>query len=206
MNKFVPVLLVAISVGILPCIGARAHSASSITVAIEAPPHTMDPYGSRATSNLSIMANLFDGLMERKGPAGILNPALAVQHEQPDPLTWIFYLRKGVEFHNGNAFNAEDVKFSLERLSDPRFSDFTPLVKDIASTEIIDDYTVVIKTKQPVPWFINGCHQLFIMDKESTEARDPADVMAKPIGTGAYKLDEWVKGSYVRLVANENYW
>lgn len=206
MNKFVPVLLVAISVGILPCIGARAHSASSIAVAIEAPPHSMDPHGSRTTSNLSIMANLFDGLMQRKGASGILNPALAVQHEHPDPLTWVFYLRKGIKFHNGTPFNAIDVKFSLERLSDPRFSDFTPLVKDIASTEIIDDYTVVIKTKQPVPWFINGCHQLFIMDKESTEARDPADVMAKPIGTGAYKLDEWVKGSYVRLVANENYW
>jgi len=49
-------------------------------------------------------------------------------------------------------------------------------------------------------------HQIFIMDKESTEARDPGDVMVKPIGTGAYKLEEWVKGSYVRMEANNNYW
>jgi peptide/nickel transport system substrate-binding protein len=206
MSKFIPLFLIAISVGILPCIGARAHGASSITVAIEEPPHTMDPHASRATSNLSVMANLFDGLMQRKGPGGILSPALVVQYEHPDPLTWVFYLRKGVKFHNGNAFNAEDVKFSLERLSDPRFSDFTTLVKDITASEIIDDYTVVIKTKQPVPWFIYSCHQLFIMDKESTKVRDPGDVMVKPIGTGAYKLVEWVKNSRIKMVANKDYW
>ncbi len=206
MRISIPFLPTILSLAFLLSLGSQALGASSISVAIEDSPHTMDPHGSRATSNLSVMANLFDGLMQRKGPGGVLSAALAVQHEHPDPLTWVFHLRKGVTFHNGNAFNAEDVKFSLERLSDPRFSDFTTLVKDIASIEIIDDYTVAIKTKQPVPWFIHGCHQLFIMDKESTNARDPGDVMAKPIGTGAYKLDEWVKGSYVRLVANENYW
>ena len=206
MNKCIPLLVAAIWAGILLCIGVQSYAASSISVAIDEPPHTMDPHGSRATSNLSIMANLFDGLMQRKGPAGILNPALAVKQQHPDPLTWVFYLRKGVKFHNGNPFDAEDVKFSLERLSDPRFSDFTTLVKDIDSSEIIDNYTIVIKTKQPVPWFIHDCHQLFIMDKESTEARKPGDVTVKPIGTGAYKLDEWVKGSHVKMVANEDYW
>jgi peptide/nickel transport system substrate-binding protein len=206
MNKGISLLVLALYAGILPCIGTQAYAASSISVAIENPPHSMDPHGSRATSDLSLMANLFDGLMQRKGPGGILNTALAIQHEHPDPLTWVFHLREGVTFHNGNAFNAEDVKFSLERLSDPRFSDFTTLVKDIASTEIIDEYTVAIKTKQPIPWFIQSCYQLFIMDKESTEARNPGDVIANPIGTGAYQLDDWAKGSYVRLVANDNHW
>jgi peptide/nickel transport system substrate-binding protein len=206
MRISIPFFPAIISLVILLSLGSQAYGDSSISVAIKDPPHTMDPHGSRATSNLSIMANPFDGLMQRNGPNGILNPALAVRHEHPDPLTWVFYLRKEVKFHNGNPFNAEDVKFSLERVSDSRYSDFSTLVKDIASLEIIDDYTVAIKTKQPVPWFINSCHQIFIMDKESTEARDPGDVMVNPIGTGAYKLDEWVKGSYVRLAANENYW
>jgi peptide/nickel transport system substrate-binding protein len=206
MNKFIPLLVLALWAGILPCIGTQAYAASSISAAIEDPPHTMDPHGSRATSNLSIMANLFDGLMQCKGPDGILHPALAVQYEHPDPLTWVFYLRQGVTFHNGNPFNAEDVKFSLERLSDSRFSDFTPLVKDIASSEIIDDYTVVIKTTQPVPWFINTCHQLFIMDKESTETRNLGEIETKPIGTGAYRLVEWVKGASFKMEENQNYW
>jgi len=72
--------------------------------------------------------------------------------------------------------------------------------------QVIDDYTVVVKTKTPIPWFVNNLHQIFIMDKESTEKRDPGDVMVKPIGTGAYKLEEWAKGSYVKMVANGDYW
>jgi peptide/nickel transport system substrate-binding protein len=206
MNRYIPLLVLGLWAGILPCIGVQSYAASSISVAMDDLPYTMDPHGSRAVSNLAITANIFDGLMQRKGPGGILTPALALQHEHPNPLTWVFYLRRGVKFHNGNPFNAEDVKFSLERLSDPRFSDFTTLVKDIASSEIIDDYTVIIKTKRPVPWFLYSCHQLFIMDKESTEDGDPGDVAINPIGTGAYKLIEWVKGSHVRLAANENYW
>jgi len=206
MRIAIPLLSTIISFVFFLSLGSQAFGGSSISAAIEDHPDTMNPHGSRATSNLSIAANLFDGLMQRKGSDGILNPALAVQHEHPDPLTWVFYLRKGVKFHNGNAFTAEDVKYSLERLSDPRFSHFTTLVTDIASSEIINDYTVVIKTKQPIPWFIQSCHQLFIMDKESTEARDPGEAEVKPIGTGAYKLVEWVKGSYLKLVANEDYW
>jgi peptide/nickel transport system substrate-binding protein len=206
MRITIPLLPTIISLVFFIFLGSPAFGDSSISAAIEDPPHTMDPHGSRATSNLSLAANLFDGLMQRNGPDGIISPALAVQHEHPDPLTWVFYLRKGVKFHNGNAFNAEDVKYSLERLSDPRFSHFTTFVKDIALSEIIDDYTVAIKTKQPIPWFIQICHQLFIMDKESTEARDPGEAELKPIGTGAYKLAEWIKGSYIKMVANEDYW
>jgi peptide/nickel transport system substrate-binding protein len=152
------------------------------------------------------MANLFDGLLQRKGSEGVLAPALAERWERLDLNSWKFYLRKGVKFHNGNPFTAEDVKFSFERLSNPDVSEFLNTGKSIAAVEIIDDYTVVIKTNTPIPWFANNMHQVFIMDKESTEARDPGDVMVKPIGTGAYKLVEWVKGSYVRLAANEDYW
>jgi peptide/nickel transport system substrate-binding protein len=152
------------------------------------------------------MANLFEGLLQRKAPEGNLSPALAKRYEHPDLVTWKFYLRKGVKFHNGNPFTAEDVKFSFERLSNPEVSEFINTGKSIASIDIIDDYTVVLKTKEPIPWFANNLHQLYIMDKESTEARDPGVVGLKPIGTGAYKLAEWVKGSYVRFEANEDYW
>jgi peptide/nickel transport system substrate-binding protein len=111
-----------------------------------------------------------------------------------------------VKFHNGNDFNAADVKFTFERLSDPDVSEFTNTGKQIDSVTIVDDYTVDIKTKQPIPWFANNMHQIFIMDKESTESRDPGDVMVKAIGTGAYKFVEWVKGSYIRMEANADYW
>lgn len=183
---------------------ALPATASKLTVATDTPPRTMNPHGSDADANLSVMANFFDGLLQLKD--GKFEPALAERYEHPDLLTWKFYLRKGVKFHNGNAFDAKDVKFSFERLNNPEESEFTNTGKSIASIDIIDDYTVVIKTKEPIQWFANNLHQIFIMDKESTESRDAGDVGLNPIGTGAYKLVEWVKGSYLKMQANKDYW
>jgi len=204
-NFFRSLLMVAVVVTIFGLTG-RAAAASSIVVAQDVPPRMMNPHGDDSDAGLQYMANFFDGLLQRKGPNGTLAPALAVKFDHPDLLTWRFYLRKGVKFHNGNTFNAQDVKFTFERLSNPDVSEFINTGKSIASIDIIDDYTVAIKTKEPIPWFANNMHQIFIMDKESTEARDPGDVNVRPIGTGAYKFVEWVKGSYVRMEANENYW
>ena len=206
MKKTFLVLLVGLFLAALFGFTGQAIGASSIVVAVDTPPRTMNPHGSDADANLSIMANFFDGLMQRKGPDGTLAPALAERYEHPDLFTWKLYLRKGVKFHNGNPFTAEDVKFTFERLGNPDVSEFINTGKSIASIDIIDDYTLVIKTKQPIPWFASNFHQLFMMDKESTVARDPGEVEVKPIGTGAYKLVEWVKGSYVKMVANEDYW
>ncbi|MBW2123025.1 MAG: ABC transporter substrate-binding protein, partial [Deltaproteobacteria bacterium] len=186
--------------------GGQAWSASSIVVGVDSGPITMDPGGSLADPNFSVMANLFDGLLQRKVD-GKLYPALAERYEHPDLVTWKFYLRKGVKFQNGNPFTADDVKFTLERLKDPKCcSEFMDLGKEIASVEIIDDYTVVVKTGTPDPSFDQNLDIVFMMDKESTETRDQGDVGVKPIGTGAYRLVEWVKGSYVKMTANKDYW
>ncbi|MGD8271587.1 MAG: ABC transporter substrate-binding protein [Desulfobacterales bacterium] len=199
-------LLTVACLVVLFAITGIAIAESYFVVAIDVPPRMMNPHGDDSDAGLQYMANFFDGLLQRKGKDGTLAPALAERWERLDQLTWKFYLRKGVKFHNGNAFNAADVKFSFERLGNPEVSEFVNTGKSIASIETPDDYTVVIKTKDPIPWFANNMHQVFIMDKESTESRNPGDVMVKPIGTGAYKLEEWVKGSYVRIEANADYW
>ena len=204
MRKFAWIAATALMLVALVAAGPAA--AKSLVVAVDNPPRMMNPHGDDSDAGLSYMANFFDGLLQRKGSGGKLVPALAVKWEHPDELSWKFYLRQGVTFHNGNPFTAADVKFSFERLGNPEVSEFLNTGKQIDSVQVVDDYTVVIKTNEPIPWFANNMHQIFIMDKESTESRDPGEVMIKPIGTGAYKLDEWVKGSYVRLVANENYW
>ena len=199
-------LTIVFIVGLLLAGASHAVAASSLVVALDVPPRMMNPHGDDSDAGLQYMANFFDGLLQRKGSEGELAPALATRFERLDLNSWKFYLRKGVKFHNGNPFTADDVKFSFERLGNPEVSEFLNTGKSIASVDIIDTHTVVIRTKDPIPWFANNMHQIFIMDKESTEARDPGDVMVKPIGTGAYKLKEWVKGSYVRMVANDNYW
>ncbi len=202
MKKFIIFLFMVALLGM----AGQAVAASSLIVAQDYPPRMMNPHGDDSDAGLSYFSNFFDGLLQRKGSDGTLMPALALKWEHPDLLTWRFYLRKGVKFHNGNPFNAADVKFTFERLSNPDVSEFTNTGKQIDSVSIVDDFTVDIKTKQPIPWFANNMHQIFIMDKESTETRDQGDVMVKAIGTGAYRFVEWLKGSYIRMEANEGYW
>ncbi|MGA6926665.1 MAG: ABC transporter substrate-binding protein, partial [Desulfosarcina sp.] len=202
MKKRMSILL-AMAVLLL---AGQAWAETSIVAAQDDSPRMMNPHGDDSDAGLQYFANFFDGLLERKGPEGILTPALAVKWERQDALSWKFWLRQGVTFHNGNPFTAEDVKFTFERLSNPEVSEFVNAGKSIDSITIHDDHTLTIKTKDPIPWFINNLHQTFIMDKEDTTARDPGDVMVRPMGTGAYKFVEWIKGSYVKMEANENYW
>jgi peptide/nickel transport system substrate-binding protein len=139
MKKILSLIFMGILIGAFIGLAGDARAASSIVVAVDTPPRTMNPHGSDADANLSVMANFFEGLMQRKGAEGKLVPALAERYEHPDLMTWKFFLRKGVKFHNGNAFNAEDVKFSFERLSNPDVSEFINTGKSIASVDILDD-------------------------------------------------------------------
>jgi len=181
---------------------------SSIKVAVAAAPQTMNPFGSDSDCNLSVMANIFDGLVYRD-TAGKLSPGLATSWKRVDDLTWRFTLRKGVKFHNGNDFTWEDVKFSFERLKEPypvsEMLQFGGLIKSVETVNN-DPWTIDVKTTTPVPYFVQNLHQIFIMDKESTETRSIGDIGQNPIGTGPYEFVEWVKGSYLKLTANENYW
>ncbi|NIS67749.1 MAG: hypothetical protein GTO12_01995, partial [Proteobacteria bacterium] len=96
MKKTLAFILVGILMGAFMGLPGDALGASSIVVAVDTPPRTMNPHGSDADANLSVMANFFEGLMQRKGAEGKLVPALAERYEHPDLLTWKFYLRKGV--------------------------------------------------------------------------------------------------------------
>lgn len=183
-----------------------ALAKADLTIAVDAPPKSMNPHSYNSDANLSYMANFFDGLLQRPAPDGKLAPALATDWVRVDDLTWKFSLRHGVKFHNGNPFNAADVKFTFERMKNPKFSKFVNIANSIAGIETPDEYTVIFKTHKAVPWFAETMAQNFIVDKESCEKRDLGDYNTRPVGTGAYKFVEWVKGSYVRMEANPEYW
>lgn len=194
---------------LLFCIAAFPASTlakTDLVVATDAAPNSMNPHSFSSDANLSYMSNFFDGLLQRKAPEGRLLPSLATTWKRTDATTWKFTLRKGVKFHNGNDFDAEDVKFSFTRMKDPKYSQLLDTANSIESIETPDKYTVIFKTRKPVPWFAETMHQNFIVDKESSESREDDDYNTRPIGTGAYKFVEWIKGSYVRMEANDHYW
>ncbi|MDZ7671492.1 MAG: ABC transporter substrate-binding protein [Halanaerobiales bacterium] len=206
-NSSILILFLVISLMLVGSIGVYAQN-SKVTVAVDAPPRTMNPHGSDADSNLSVMSNFFEGLVQRDS-SGKLKPALATSWERIDRLTWRFELRKGVKFHNGNDFTWEDVQYTFaERMENPEVSEFISFGSAIESVSRVDgnDWVIDIVTKDPIPYFIQNLHQIFIVDKESTLERSQGEMGTKPIGTGPYVLDQWTKGSYIRMTANEDYW
>lgn len=208
LTSIIVILLLVLGLIMTTLISGVATVKDSINVAVAAAPQTMNPHGSDSDCNLSVMSNIFEGLLYRD-VAGKLGPGLATSWERVDDLTWRFTLRKGVKFHNGNDFTWEDVKFSLERLKEPfpvsEMLDFGGIIKSVETVNN-DPWTIDVKTRIPVPYFAQNLHQIFIMDKESTETRSIGEIGQNPIGTGPYKFVEWVKGSYLKLTANENYW
>jgi len=125
------------------------------------------------------------------------------------PTTWEVKLRKGVKFHNGEDFNAESVKFSLERLSNPAnklrgTSPFRPIEK----VEIVDPYTVRIHTRKPWPILVSalGFRQASMYPPKEYAGKDSAAISKNPIGTGPYKYVRWSKDEEIVLEANDAYW
>ncbi len=168
------------------------------------PPH-LDPTASAAAAIDEILyANLFQGLTSI-GRNGEVLPALAESWEvSDDGRTYTFKLRSGVTFHDGTTFDAEDVKFTLDRA---RAEDSTNAQKQlfaaIDTVEAVDPATVKITLSAPQGSFLYnlGWGDAVIVAPESAETNKE-----NPIGTGPFKFDKWAKGSSVTLVKNPDYW
>ena len=133
--------------------------------------NTLDPYQFDETVQLGFLGNIYEPLVGRGTPAMQLEPALATSWELVEPTRWRFHLRKGVKFHNGNDFTAEDVIFSAERARHPnsqvgyRYGGVTEIVA-------VDEYTVDMVSEKPNPFLINNFFYLYIMDKDWAEEHD----------------------------------
>ena len=149
---------------------AGAHTATAENVlrwAYQADAPSLDPHGSANAFVVSLLGNIYEPLVALNADMQ-LESALAVKWETVEPTRWRFTLRQGVTFHNGNAFNADDVVFSLERLRD-ELSIFRGRLSSVDSVKKVDDYTVDVVTKQPNPILPNLWTQLYMMDKEWAE-------------------------------------
>lgn len=163
--------------------------------------------------NLGIIHLVTQGLT-RINPTGgepKVLPVLATSWEQSpeDPRVWIFHLREGVKFHDGTPFNAEAVKFNIERMLDPETGALARgSFAMIESVEVVDEYTVEIVTEEPFaalpaqlaysPMCINSPTQVQKLGNK--------DYHKAPVGTGPFKFVHHIRGQEVLLKANEDYW
>ena len=138
-------------------------------------------------------------------------PSLAKSWDiSKDGLTYTFHLQDGVKWHDGKPMTAADVMFSVEDFLMKLQPRHRNLMSHVAKVEAPDDHTVVFTLKEPFEAFIRGFafYTMPIVPKHIYEGTDyqtnPAN--EKPIGTGPYKFAEWKRGSYIKLVKNEDYY
>ncbi|RWR26197.1 ABC transporter substrate-binding protein [Sinirhodobacter populi] len=181
---------------------------------------TLDPAIGYDWQNWSMIKSIFDGLMDYVPGSTALRPGLAESYDlSEDGLTFTFHLRPGVKFHNGREMTAEDVKYSLDRVTNPEtqspgagffgsiegFENAGP--GGLSGVKIIDPLTVEIKLSRPDATFLHVMALNFasVVPKEAVDEYG-ADFGKHPVGTGAYSLAEWTIGQRLVFARNETYW
>jgi len=175
----------------------------------------LDPYSINETFTLAILGNTYEGLVRRDRNLEI-EPALAERWDVIEPTRWRFYLRKGVTFHNGNDFTAEDVAFSMERARSTGSNVQSRLPPGL-EIEIIDDHTVDFLLPQPNAILHYQWDNWYIMDKEWTEANDAVAVTSASDttpnhaalyanGTGPFRITSHRSGVKTSFEKFDDWW
>ncbi|MGL1862041.1 MAG: ABC transporter substrate-binding protein [Pseudodesulfovibrio sp.] len=190
-------------------LGASFAMAQDLTLGLKGEPTSLDPHFHNVTSNNQMALYIFDKLV-RQDARQKLQPGLAESWKPVNDTTWEFNLRKGVTFHDGSPFTAEDVKFTIERIPNvPNSpSSFTFAVAAIKEVEIVDPHTIRIHTEQPSPLMPRNFAAFNIVSKKAAEGMTTEDFNSgkAAIGTGPYKLVEWARGDKIIYERNDNYW
>jgi peptide/nickel transport system substrate-binding protein len=176
---------------------------------------SMDPHSLNETLQLSFTGNIYEGLVAR-GKDMALVPALATQWKQTAPTVWRFELRRGVKFHDGTPFTADDVIFSFKRGA-AEGSDMKGYTAPIKEVRKVGESAIEIETNAPFPILPDTLTSLYMMSKkwcEDNKAERPVDrrkgventASFKANGTGPYRLKERQPSTRTVIVRNFSYW
>src|SRR2546428_12255022 len=188
---------------------ASAAPAGKVVLAQGVDPTTVDMAIQSESPASNVGRHLFDTLYEGD-PSLKIVPALATEMPKfVPPAAWEVKLRRGVKFHNGEDFNADSAKFTLERLANGQgklrgATFFAPIDR----VEIVDPYTIRVHTKKPWPTFlpVMTFAQSGMLPPKEAAGKETGQLSKNPIGTGPYKLVRWSKDEEIVLDANTAYW
>ncbi len=186
---------------------AQAGSEKDPLVVIQsAEPTGLDPVTNRTVPAYNVTLNIFDSLL-LKTPDGQVVPALAESYVRESDTSWLFKLRPGVVFHNGEALTADAVKYTVDKIFDPaskstRAND----LNWIDQVKVIDKLTVRIIGKRPFPLADHYFSELQIVPPVYREKVGAQKFNEEPVGTGPYQFVRWDRGNRIVLRRNDHYW
>lgn len=196
-------ILAAATIALASSAALAARTDLVLGIVLE-PPHLDPTAGAAAAIDEIVYANIFEGLT-RIGPRGEVMPQLAESWTiSEDGKTYTFKLHTGVKYHDGTDFNADDVKFSLDRARAEKSTNAQKgLFAAIDTVEVVDPATVKVTLKNPQGSFLYnmGWGDAVIVARETAETNKD-----RPVGTGPFKFDHWNKGSEITIVKNSDYW
>jgi peptide/nickel transport system substrate-binding protein len=182
------------------------RSPDELVVAVNTFPRSLDPTFDANAQAQAWYRNIYEPLVIFDNTA-TMQPALAVSWKALDDFRWQVNLRKGVKFHNGDPFSAEDVKFTIERVLDPKTkAPWKPKITLIEKVEIVDEHSVVIHTKEPFATLMRNFTIIYILPSKLAREKGTEKFLEVPIGTGPWKFNSWLRDSYMTFTRNEDYW
>ena len=213
----------ALCLSLSPAYSQEAKPGGAITVTYKDDVATLDPAIGYDWQNWSMIKSLFDAMMDYEPGTTTLKPDLAESYEiSPDGKVFTFKLRDGVKFHNGRAMTAADVKYSLDRVTNPETQSpgagffgaiagydemAAGTAKTLSGVTTPDERTVRIELSRPDATFLHvmGLNFASIVPKEAVDEFG-ADFGKHPVGTGAFSLAEWTTGQRLVFAKNPDYW
>jgi len=176
---------------------------------------TLDPHSQNHATTNTVLAHAYEGLT-RYGPTYQIEPALAAKWTYVNPTQVRFELRKGVKFHDGTPFTADDVVFSFNRIRQPQGT-MAIYVAGVSEVRKVDEHTVDLMLPAPNPILLRNLTNFFIMSKgwsEKNKTVNVQDYKAKEenfasrnvMGTGAYRITAWQPEQRVTMAANADWW
>ena len=184
----------------------RAAEPSTVVISQGVDADTLDPLKHTVTPSTNIQHAMYDSLVIHDAN-GKLIPSLADSFRRVSPTVWEFKLHHNVKFWNGDPLTSEDVKFTVEKIKDPKYlSDQVPRVNTIARVETPDRYTVDYITTKPAALIPGFPWLTMIVDAKYWQEHGDAYMAEHPMGSGPYVFKSWQKDEQVEMDANPAYW